>query len=94
VVHPEEFYNFNWEDDRPEYRHAVRIHGPTPLHGIEAVVTDVRAGATLVQAALTARGRSTLFGVEHIERGYDDLDERLRNLGANITSVPSDRQRG
>ncbi|MBI3949395.1 MAG: UDP-N-acetylglucosamine 1-carboxyvinyltransferase [Acidobacteria bacterium] len=84
VERPEEIYNFNLEDDRPEYRHAARIHGPTPLHGIEAMVTDVRAGATLVQAALTAQGQTILSGVEHIERGYDDLDERLRRLGANI----------
>ncbi len=86
VKQPEEVYNFNLEDDRPEYRHAARIYGPTPLRGIEATVADVRAGATLVQAALTAQGQTTLSGVEHIERGYDDLDERLRGLGANLKS--------
>ncbi len=84
VDRPEEVYNFNWEDDRPEYRHAARIHGPTPLRGICAQVTDVRAGATLVQAALTAEGRTILSGVEHIERGYENLNGRLRELGANI----------
>jgi UDP-N-acetylglucosamine 1-carboxyvinyltransferase len=84
VERPDEFYNFNLEDDRPAYRHAARIHGLTPLHGMEAVVTDVRAGATLVQAALTAQGESMLSGIEHIERGYDDLDQRLRKLGARI----------
>lgn len=84
VERPEEVYNFNLEDDRPEYRHAARIRGPTPLRGIEARVTDVRAGATLVQAALTAHGQTTLFGIEHIERGYERLDQRLRSLGASI----------
>lgn len=87
VEQPEAFYNFNWEDNRPEYQHAARIHGPTPLHGIQAAVKDVRAGATLVQAALTAQGETILSGVEHIERGYDNLDERLRKLGALIRST-------
>jgi UDP-N-acetylglucosamine 1-carboxyvinyltransferase len=87
VENPDELYNFNWEDDSPENLHAASIGGPTPLIGIDAAVTDVRAGATLVQAALTAQGRTILSGVEHIERGYDDLDERLRKLGANIKPV-------
>ncbi|MCS6805968.1 MAG: UDP-N-acetylglucosamine 1-carboxyvinyltransferase [Acidobacteriota bacterium] len=89
VEQPEAFYNFNWEDNRPDYQHAARIHGPTLLHGIRAEVKDVRAGATLVQAALTAQGETILSGVEHIERGYEDLDERLRKLGALITSMRS-----
>jgi UDP-N-acetylglucosamine 1-carboxyvinyltransferase len=84
VENPEDFYNFNWEDDRPEYQHAARIIGPTELHGIETKVGDVRAGATLVLAALTAQGESTISGVEHIERGYENLDHRLRSLGAKI----------
>jgi UDP-N-acetylglucosamine 1-carboxyvinyltransferase len=54
------------------------------LHGIETRVADVRAGATLVLATLTAQGESTISGVEHIERGYDNLDHRLRSLGARI----------
>jgi UDP-N-acetylglucosamine 1-carboxyvinyltransferase len=90
VEHEEEVYNFNVEDDRPDYRHAASIDGPTPLHGIEAVVTDVRAGATLVQAALTAQGQTALSGVEHIERGYENLDQRLRELGANIACFAED----
>jgi UDP-N-acetylglucosamine 1-carboxyvinyltransferase len=87
VANPQDFYNFNWEDERPEYQHAARIHGPTRLHGIETKVPDVRAGATLVLAALTAQGESRISGVEHIERGYEHLDERLQSLGARIEVV-------
>jgi len=84
VENPQEFYNFNWEDDRPEYRHVAKISGPTPLQGVEIQVPDVRAGATLVLAALTAQGESRISGVGQIERGYEHLDQRLRSLGARI----------
>jgi UDP-N-acetylglucosamine 1-carboxyvinyltransferase len=84
VANPDEVYNFNLEDDAKDNFHAVRIHGPTPLHGIEVEVKDVRAGATLVQAALTAQGQTAISGVGHIERGYEGLDARLRELGASI----------
>lgn len=84
VSDPHQFYNFNWKDNQPHYYHAVRISGPCKLHGIPMQVTDVRAGATLVQAALTASGVSQMSGIEHIERGYVNLDERLRALGAQI----------
>jgi UDP-N-acetylglucosamine 1-carboxyvinyltransferase len=87
VAAPDEFYNFNWEDDRPDYRHAARITGPTVLRGEEMRVTDVRAGATLVLAALAAQGESRITGIEHIERGYEKLDARLKSLGANVEVV-------
>ncbi|HET6202613.1 MAG TPA: UDP-N-acetylglucosamine 1-carboxyvinyltransferase [Planctomycetota bacterium] len=84
VANASRLYGFNPEDDRPEYRHAARVEGPTPLRGIVAEVADVRAGATLVLAALAARGETTISGVEHVERGYERFAERLRSLGADI----------
>lgn len=87
---PREVYNFNWDQNVPDNFHAARIYGPSKLHGIRVNVTDVRAGASLVQAALMANGRTTVSGVEHIERGYERLVPRLRSLGAIIeeTSIP------
>ena len=84
VTNPRRFYNFNLQDDRPEYRHAAKIQGPTPLKGRELKVHDLRAGATLVLAALIAKGQSTITGVDHIDRGYENLDGRLIDLGASI----------
>ena len=84
VKTPQKFYNFNWEDNKPEYLHAARIFGPTSLKGAQFTISDIRAGATLIMAALVAKGKTQLRGIEHIDRGYENLDGRLRNLGAKI----------
>lgn len=87
VKNPEKFYNFNLKDNRPEYKHAVRIYGPVRLHNAALNISDLRAGATLVLAALCANGESVVFGVEHLERGYEDFDKRIKKLGGNIKRV-------
>lgn len=66
--------------------HAV-IRGVPALHGAEVTATDIRAGACLLIAALGARGTSTLHGVDHVDRGYDNLVDRLRRCGARIRRV-------
>lgn len=78
------FYNFNLEDDRPEFCHAARIHGPTQLHNAVVAVSDLRAGASLVVAALLAKGESIVHGVHTVRRGYEDFENRLQKLGARI----------
>ena len=78
------FYNFNLDDDSPEFFHAARIHGPVQLHNAVTTVSDLRAGASLVVAALLAKGESVVHGVHTINRGYEDFDERLKKLGADI----------
>jgi len=50
-------------------------------------VTDLRAGATLTLAALMAQGQSTIEGAERIDRGYESLDKRLRQIGADIKRI-------
>jgi len=84
VKNPQKFYNFNWEDNKPEYFHAARIFGQTPLKGSQFTISDIRAGATLILAALVAKGKTQLRGIEHVDRGYENLDGRLRELGAKI----------
>lgn len=79
-------YNFNTNDDS-NYYHAVKIHGPTKLHNAAVKVPDLRAGATLVLAALAAKGESVIFGVEHLDRGYENFDKRLKKLGASIERI-------
>lgn len=64
--------------------HRVLISGPTPLYGQEIRSLDLRAGATLVIAALVAQGQTVLHGAELIDRGYEALAERLRAIGADI----------
>ncbi len=91
VQRPEEVYNFELKSNPGRYGHAVRVHGPTQLHGIRVVVRDVRAGAGLMQSALMAQGKTSILGVEHIERGYENLVERLSELGADIRKISGPR---
>lgn len=90
VSEPEKFYNFNWSDNQSEYFHAARVSGPVLLHNGVLEISDLRAGATLVLAALAASGESYLLGVEHIDRGYEDFEKRLKVLGARIKRVKKD----
>jgi UDP-N-acetylglucosamine 1-carboxyvinyltransferase len=69
------------------YRHSCVIRGPAALHPTEINVPDLRAGFTYLIAALVARGASTICGIEHIERGYEDLEGALLALGATIEVV-------
>ncbi len=66
------------------YTHSCRVDGPTPLHAAVITVPDIRAGMAHLVAAVTATGQSTLTGIEHLDRGYERLDERLRSCGAEI----------
>lgn len=86
VDDPVSLYNFNYEAG-VNYKQAIKITGPKRLHNAVLNVTDLRAGATLVIASLIAEGESTIFGIEHLERGYEKIDERLRNLGADVKII-------
>ncbi|MBI2594574.1 UDP-N-acetylglucosamine 1-carboxyvinyltransferase [Candidatus Curtissbacteria bacterium] len=65
--------------------HRVLVYGPTKLRGQRLDTPDIRAGMALVIAALAARGKSIIDKAELIERGYEDIVERLSTLGAKIT---------
>jgi UDP-N-acetylglucosamine 1-carboxyvinyltransferase len=84
VDNPEEYYNFNIEDDKENNKHAARIKGPVSLHNGVVTITDLRAGATLVLAALAAEGESVILEVHHLDRGYEKFEDRLNSLGADI----------
>ncbi len=70
--------------------HQALIIGPTPLKGRTVASNDIRAGAAMVLAGLCAEGQTTITDVRYIERGYDKLDEKLRNLGARIERIVID----
>ncbi len=84
VKNPDKFYNFDVKDDRPGTNHAIKVTGPTTLQAGEFEVVDLRHGATLITAAMIANGTSIITGIEHVDRGYEKLDERLRSMGAKI----------
>jgi UDP-N-acetylglucosamine 1-carboxyvinyltransferase len=67
-------------------RHAC-IAGPTTLHGREVEIKDLRAGSTLVLAALAAEETSVISGVEHVDRGYEQIEAKLVALGAQIHRI-------
>jgi UDP-N-acetylglucosamine 1-carboxyvinyltransferase len=71
-------------DIRVEGRTAF-VHGQTQLIGTGVTATDLRAGAALIVAALGAQGVSVVSGVEHVDRGYGALVEKLQTAGADIT---------
>ena len=60
------------------------ITGPSVLKGSEVIATDLRGGAALVLAGLTAEGMTTITDVEHILRGYENITTKLTNVGAKI----------
>ena len=66
-----------------EGRSAI-IHGPIRLQGAKVKASDLRAGAALVIAGLMAEGITEVTGLEHIDRGYSNLEEKLNGLGATI----------
>jgi UDP-N-acetylglucosamine 1-carboxyvinyltransferase len=60
------------------------VRGPTPLSGAEVMATDLRASAGLLLAGLVAGGETIVNDVEHIDRGYESIEAKLRALGARI----------
>lgn len=65
----------------------IAIAGPSTLTGKDVVATDLRAGACMLLAGLKAKGKTTISDVEHILRGYENLIEKLRTVGADIELI-------
>ena len=68
-------------------KRKIYINGPKDLIGKEVIATDLRAGACLVLAGLKASGTTIIKDVEHILRGYENIIEKLKNVGADIVLV-------
>ncbi|HET7445917.1 MAG TPA: UDP-N-acetylglucosamine 1-carboxyvinyltransferase [Solirubrobacterales bacterium] len=72
--------------------HRAIVSGPSRLHGERVESPDIRAGMAMLIAALAADGKSEIGNIRQIDRGYEQIDERLRALGAQIERVPVDGQ--
>jgi UDP-N-acetylglucosamine 1-carboxyvinyltransferase len=70
---------------RRDLEQAAVITGPTPLHGADIEVPDLRGGFSHLIAAMTATGVSTVRNVGIISRGYENFEGKLRALGARFT---------
>ena len=71
--------------------HRAVVSGPSRLHGARLESPDIRAGMAMLIAALAADGTSEIGNVAQIDRGYERIDMRLRDLGARIERVASER---
>ncbi len=72
--------------------HRAIVSGPSRLRGDRLESPDIRAGMAMLIAALCAEGRSEIGNIGQIDRGYERIDERLRDLGARIERAPVDVQ--
>jgi UDP-N-acetylglucosamine 1-carboxyvinyltransferase len=70
------------------FEHSLVVKGPTELVGREITIPDLRAGFAYVMAALLAKETSIIDGVAFLDRGYENMDEVLMSLGADIQRVP------
>lgn len=69
------------------YFHSAVLKGPTPFHSAEINVPDLRAGFSYLIAGVIAKGESLVNGAIYIDRGYEEIDVKLRNLGADIKRI-------
>jgi UDP-N-acetylglucosamine 1-carboxyvinyltransferase len=67
--------------------HHAAIHGPSRLRGAEVEMGDLRAGASLILGALAAEGESLIHGAHHVRRGYENIERKFLDLGAQIEHV-------
>lgn len=63
------------------------FEGVKELSGSPVYATDLRAGSALIIAGIIAKGETQVFNIEHIDRGYENIEQKFRNLGANIQRV-------
>lgn len=68
-------------------KHTAVVHGGNPLKGADVYATDLRAGAALILAGLVAEGQTRIGNIYHIERGYADIIQQLKGLGAKIERI-------
>ena len=65
--------------------HHATITGRAQLVGAEVEIGDLRAGASLILAALAAEGTTTIHGAHHVHRGYENIERKFLDIGASIS---------
>ncbi len=85
---------FQYTEELNKMGAKISAHGKTAvfdgvdsLNGAPVYATDLRAGAALIIAGISADGRTEIYNLEHIDRGYENIEEKFRKLGANIERV-------
>jgi len=86
IKNPKDFYEFNF-DETQTYQQEIKIYGPTKLHNGVLTIQDLRAGATLAIAALSAEGESIVNGASILDRGYENFSVKIQRLGGVIKRV-------
>ena len=71
----------------PHRATVIGLNRESALRGISMTSPDIRAGVSLLIAALSAEGKSTIHNIEQIDRGYQDIEYRLNNIGADIRRI-------
>ena len=71
----------------PHRATVIGLDRKSNLKGVTMSSPDIRAGVSLLIAALSAKGKSTIQNIEQIDRGYQDIEARLQALGADIRRV-------
>jgi len=71
----------NWDD------HHIMIKGPNTLRAKELESPDLRAGLAFIIAAIVAKGQSVIHNIHYIDRGYEEIEERLKKIGVNIKRI-------
>ena len=74
---------------RVKGHHAI-VEGVSSISGAPVMATDLRASAALVLAGLAAEGKTIVRGLHHLDRGYEDLEHKLRGLGAKLERIIPD----
>ena len=67
--------------------HICKVNGVEKLHAAKTTCPDLRGGAALILAALVGEGQSEINNIYHVERGYENIEGVLNNLGANMTKI-------
>ena len=65
------------------------IDGPTRFNGAELMSSDLRASVALVLAAIYSKGKSVINRIYHLDRGYENIEKKLKKIGANIKRIKS-----
>ena len=83
---------FQYTEELKKLGAKIRVEGKTAvfegvesLNGCPVTACDLRAGAALIIAGLVANGTTEISGIEHVDRGYENIENKFRALGANIT---------
>ena len=79
--------NTNCRFAQQDFDHSLIVKGPSNLHGEEISIPDLRAGFAYIMAALLASDTSIISGLSFLDRGYENLDEKLIELGADIQRI-------